>query len=82
MSKLITTKRNLLIFLIFYKITNIYRYVKKETVDQFLDQNYDYVCDCIDNVEAKIELISQCIKKNFKVISSCGAGMKCDPTRI
>lgn len=57
-------------------------YVTKDTVEHYLKDQVDFVIDCIDNVEAKVELLYQCVKKSIKVVSSCGAGMKCDPTRI
>ena len=39
-----------------------------------------YVVDCIDNIDAKVALIAHCKHNNIKIISSCGAGMKEDPT--
>ncbi len=38
--------------------------------------------DCIDNIDAKVSLLAFCKNNNLKVISSMGAGMKADPTRI
>jgi tRNA A37 threonylcarbamoyladenosine dehydratase len=40
------------------------------------------VIDCIDNLDAKVELISICLEKKIKLIISGGAGMKCDPTKL
>lgn len=45
-------------------------------------QKPDYVIDCIDNIESKVELLHYCHKNSIKVISSMGAGCKSDPTRI
>ena len=45
-------------------------------------QEYDYVIDAIDNVKAKIALIIKCIKHNVKIISSMGAGMRLDPSKV
>ncbi|EGR30207.1 hypothetical protein IMG5_137960 [Ichthyophthirius multifiliis] len=42
----------------------------------------DYVVDCIDNIDAKVALLAYCKNNNKKVISSMGAGMKSDPTRV
>jgi tRNA A37 threonylcarbamoyladenosine dehydratase len=44
--------------------------------------NPDYVVDCIDDLEAKCELLKFCHDNNLAVVSSMGAGGKCDPTRI
>lgn len=38
--------------------------------------------DCIDNLEAKVELVTLCTEKNIRLIVSGGAGMKSDPTRL
>lgn len=59
-------------------------YVTPDNVDQFFkDQSKpDYVIDCIDNIDAKTALIAYCCKNQIKIVSSCGAGMKADPTRL
>lgn len=42
----------------------------------------DYILDCIDDIRTKIQLLHFCCVNNIRVISSCGAGGKSDPTRI
>lgn len=44
----------------------------------------DYVIDCIDNIDTKVELLAYCYhnKDKFKFIGSMGAGCKGDPNRI
>jgi len=42
----------------------------------------DYIVDCIDNLDAKVELITACLERKLKLIVSGGAGMKSDPTKI
>lgn len=42
----------------------------------------DYVVDCIDNLETKVDLLAHCKSNEIEVISSMGAGTKADPTRI
>ena len=42
----------------------------------------DYVLDCIDNFETKVELICQCLKRGIRVLVSAGAGGRADPTRV
>eukprot|EP00921_Rhytidocystis_pertsovi_P007439 GHVQ01012375.1.p2 GENE.GHVQ01012375.1~~GHVQ01012375.1.p2 ORF type:complete len:475 (-),score=56.11 GHVQ01012375.1:3517-4941(-) len=41
-----------------------------------------FVVDCVDNIDSKVELIAYCIEHSIPIISSCGAGMKADPTKI
>jgi tRNA A37 threonylcarbamoyladenosine dehydratase len=42
----------------------------------------DFVLDAIDNIETKVALLAHCHKNNLPVISSMGAAVKSDPTRI
>lgn len=57
-------------------------FYNKETSEQILGLKPDYIVDCIDNLTAKTYLLSECKKQNLKVITSCGASAKMDPTRI
>jgi tRNA A37 threonylcarbamoyladenosine dehydratase len=49
-----------------------------ETRDEFWG-NYDYVVDAIDNVTAKIDLVSEAKKRKIPIISSMGTGNKLRP---
>lgn len=44
--------------------------------------NPDYVIDCIDNIDTKVDLLEFVYKNKLNVISSMGASTKSDPTRI
>lgn len=59
-------------------------FVTKDNVEKFFvgDKQPSYVVDCIDNIDAKAELLAYCKNNKIRVISSMGAGMKADPTRI
>lgn len=50
-----------------------------ETADQIDLSQYDFIVDCIDNVTAKLELISRASELNIPVISSMGTGNKLHP---
>ncbi len=53
------------------------RFIKtKEDIGLLLDRNVDYVIDAIDDVPAKIELISCCVERKIKLTSSMGAAGK------
>ena len=54
----------------------------KETTDEILIEDYDYVIDAIDMVTSKILLVEECNKKGLTLISSMGMGNKLDPTKI
>ncbi|MEQ1502172.1 MAG: tRNA threonylcarbamoyladenosine dehydratase [Myxococcota bacterium] len=47
-----------------------------------LGQGYDIVLDCIDNMTAKVHLLTTCVQRGQYVVSSMGAGGRIDPTRI
>lgn len=61
---------------------------RKADADALLDVDADtpleqcFVLDCIDDLATKAELIAQCSKKGLRVLSSMGAGLKSDPTRL
>ena len=47
-----------------------------------LDDNIDYIIDCVDTVTAKIELVVRAKKLNIPIISCMGTGKKLDPTKF
>lgn len=53
-----------------------------ENAGSFFSEPVDYVIDCIDNLDAKVELVAICKEKGVRLIVSGGAGMKSDPTRL
>lgn len=53
-----------------------------ETADSIDLSEYDYIVDAIDNVTAKLELISRAKEKNVKIISSMGTGNKIHPEML
>eukprot|EP00982_Pelagococcus_subviridis_P016304 31471-Pelagococcus_subviridis.AAC.6 len=55
---------------------------EKTVEDELLKGEPDFVVDCIDNVDTKVDLLAACVRKNINVLASGGAGAKCDPTRI
>lgn len=42
----------------------------------------DFVLDCIDNIDTKVELLRYCVQRGLRVVSSMGAGAKGDPSCI
>ena len=57
-------------------------FYNRDTRDEVLDREYDLVLDCIDNVTAKVDLLSTCHQRGLRVVSAMGAGGRMDPTRI
>ncbi|KAJ3077842.1 hypothetical protein HK102_004925, partial [Quaeritorhiza haematococci] len=50
--------------------------------DDMLSGDPDYVLDCIDNMDTKLELIQICVERGLRIVSSMGSGAKSDPSRI
>ena len=44
------------------------------TVPQILNNHFDYVIDCIDDIKAKIEVIKYCKNNNINLVCSMGTG--------
>lgn len=52
------------------------------TAAELLEGGFDYLCDCIDGITAKLHLIESCRRRRIPIISSMGAANKLDPTLI
>ena len=55
---------------------------RDETIKVVNAFEYDYVIDAIDTLGPKVHFISECVKRNLKLVSSFGAGAKLDPSKI
>lgn len=51
-----------------------------ETAEEIDLSEYDYIVDAIDNVTAKILLVTEAKRNNIPIISSMGTGNKLDPS--
>ncbi|KAI9630220.1 hypothetical protein KEM48_014142 [Puccinia striiformis f. sp. tritici PST-130] len=47
-----------------------------------LDEDPDWVLNCIDNITTKVDLLRYCKKDDLKVFSVMAAASKADPSRI
>lgn len=50
--------------------------------DYFLTTDYDFIIDAVDNVSAKVDIITRCKSKNIPIISSMGAGNRINPLTL
>tara|TARA_B100000767_G_scaffold195042_1_gene182091 strand:+ start:222 stop:821 length:600 start_codon:yes stop_codon:yes gene_type:complete len=55
---------------------------QKEAEEELLGGEPDFVVDCIDNIDTKVELLAACVRRKIPVLACGGAGSKCDPTRV
>ncbi|MCH5214399.1 MAG: tRNA threonylcarbamoyladenosine dehydratase [Muribaculaceae bacterium] len=53
-----------------------------ETAETFNLDSYDFVIDCIDSLQHKVQLIEIATRSSATLLSSMGAALKVDPTRI
>ncbi|MDA3929988.1 MAG: ThiF family adenylyltransferase, partial [Prolixibacteraceae bacterium] len=60
----------------------INEYIKGERVIELLQNDYDYVVDCIDTLTPKVFLIYHSLQRGLKLVSSMGAGGKMNPELI
>ena len=61
------------------RITVKQMFFDKENIPQLLDEGkFDYIVDAIDTIESKAELIRCCWERGMRIISSMGAGAKCN----
>lgn len=53
-----------------------------ENSDALLSPRPDFVIDAIDNVTAKLHLLTTCLQKKIPIVSVGGAGGRIDPTQV
>jgi tRNA A37 threonylcarbamoyladenosine dehydratase len=64
------------------KVNCIEDFFSESTMNEILSENFDYVIDAIDSMKSKCILISECRKREIKIITTGGAGGKFDPGHI
>lgn len=64
------------------KINALQQIYSKDTSESFNLDNYDYIIDAIDSLENKVHLIQSATKTKAVFLSSMGAALKSDPTKI
>lgn len=57
-------------------------FITKDNLNELIDENADYVIDCIDNSKVKAALIASCKRRKIKMITMGGAGGQTDPSLI
>ena len=57
-------------------------YLIREAIPRILETPYDYIVDAIDTMSPKLYLIVQSLEKNYKLVSSMGAGGKYNPEEV
>ena len=61
------------------ELTIVNRFIKDDETDALLDSDkFDYVVDAIDTLSPKLALIKGALDRGIRLVSSMGAGAKCD----
>jgi len=47
-----------------------------------LNNSFDFVIDAIDDVDNKVALMIECVRRRIRIVSAMGAGNKLDPTKF
>lgn len=63
-------------------LTIITKFLNPEDTAQIVNNEYDYIADCIDSITPKLNLITGALKAGKRIVSSMGAGGRLDPTKI
>lgn len=63
-------------------VYTIHDAINNDNINEYITDEYDYVVDAIDDVEAKIAIIKRCKAINVKIISSMGTANKLDPLKL
>lgn len=63
-------------------LTRVEEFLSPERAYEIIEEEYDYVIDCIDSVTPKLNLIIAAKRKRVKIISSMGAGGKMEASKV
>lgn len=64
------------------KVSAICKEIQSSNITEIINQKYDYIVDCVDNIDAKVAIIQYSNSNNMKCISCMGMGNKLNPLDI
>jgi tRNA A37 threonylcarbamoyladenosine dehydratase len=64
------------------QLTAINEFITPERAIEILQNDYDYVVECIDSLTPKLYIIQTALNRGLKIISSMGAGGKIDASKV
>lgn len=64
------------------KLDVIQSFLEGDKIKELLEKNFDFVVDAIDTIAPKCDIISECIMRGTRIVSSMGAGAKSDISKI
>ena len=63
-------------------VTILNIFLNEDNKEELFKYNIDYLIDACDTVSTKIMLITECLNRNIKIVSSMGTGNKLDPKKL
>jgi tRNA A37 threonylcarbamoyladenosine dehydratase len=64
------------------EIISLYKFIHDNETNELLKPDFNYVVDAIDSLSPKTFLIMKTLQRGFPLVSSMGAGGKCDPSTV
>ena len=64
------------------KLNVISKFLSPNEAFEIVDTKFNYIVDCIDSIQPKIQLLISAKRKKVKIISAMGAGGKLDPAKV
>ncbi len=64
------------------KLKVISKFLSPNEAFEIVDTKFNYILDCIDSIQPKIQLLISAKRKKVKIISAMGAGGKLDPAKV
>jgi tRNA A37 threonylcarbamoyladenosine dehydratase len=64
------------------RLITVKEFMTPTRIVSILATKYDYVVDAIDSLSPKVHLIAEAVKREYRIVSSMGAGGTLDPTLI
>ncbi|MCQ2362215.1 MAG: tRNA threonylcarbamoyladenosine dehydratase [Acidaminococcaceae bacterium] len=61
------------------KVQVINEFYHKGDFAKFFNGKIDFVLDCIDDTDAKVDILAECVRRGIPVISAMGTGKKLQP---
>ena len=66
----------------FCNVNGIDEFLSHDNISTLINNNFDFVVDCIDDFRLKAALINYCKKQKLKIITIGGAGGQTDPSKV
>lgn len=64
------------------EVIKVTKFITKDNLEELFQEPIDYVLDCCDTIDTKLELIKYCLKHKIKFISSMGMANRLDATKV